>query len=469
MPQTSIQVPYNRKIHFIWWGNPKGNPSYEAAALDGPNELAQQISRQSSWVINYWYQEEYHSFFNRKLNSEIQRRPVANRDVLAATDLTAAEQGGFRDEHPDLVAFLPRVIQGLAHFKAYSAVVDLLQMVVLYMEGGYYFDTTIHVPDHEVFLHELAAEQISPRLIEQKQSAGGTGFGFKNQYDVIRQHRAPEFDVPHFDYWVLTSRPVDPVVESMIDQYLTRCAYGGIVDEGKRIRRLYVSNKNPQRLVDTAVGHLIADSVWQGMYLSKKREIETQQIEPNEMNRMVFEAMMSHSWPLLRKYPVYRIIRCLLPNNRERNESVIDQIAASPDRLIENLKMHDYSSSISPLRGFIREVLISSGLIEEVETYVADIPRHAGKISSIVYAGNQASMVTSLLEHRNDAIRLLYDDLKDQSLFEKLFERFEITDISSFHTRILAIIPPGPISYQWHGWHPRYKVFKYNASTWRVS
>ncbi len=472
MPQTSIQVPYNRKIHFIWWGNPAGNPRYKAAAIDGPNELAQQIDKQSSWAINYWYQQEHHGFFDQVLHPEIVRRPIADRNVLAASDLTVAEQSEFRDDHPDMVASLPRVMQGLTHFNAYSAVVDLLQMVVLYMEGGYYFDTTVYVPDSDVFLIELATEKISPRLIEQ---GGSKSAGFENYLNAARQQSSQEFHVPNFDYWVLYSKPGEKIVASMVKNYLMRCFYGRICDDGALIKNEYLKRgSSPDRLTDEVVGRLVAHSVWEGLYFAKRDLLGLNGNEDKEANNAIFRAMMEHTWPLMTMGPGYEFLIYLYTDLNAELAEINDALLFRSITISKFCEARQYKfeygeNGIMPRREFIYDILANSDLADQADDLIEHMDTNEFVILSRLSQASEAQRIDSLRVGRRKALHAYYHRVSSPGVFfmDNFLKKFNILNEEDFE-REMRHLAPRPTDRSISSWHHRYKMFKYNASTWRV-
>ena len=147
------------KLHFTWWGDPAAHEDiqkrkkYLDAAFSGVNKLAG--LNHGNWKLNYWFQAEHAETFERHLAPGVIRRPVVGFDPLSACNPGSTEVVDLREGQPDLAADLPRVLESLHFYRAYSAMKDLTELFTLYLEGGFFFDTTIFVPEARRFFYVL--------------------------------------------------------------------------------------------------------------------------------------------------------------------------------------------------------------------------------------------------------------------------------------------------------------------------
>jgi hypothetical protein len=491
MPEVKIRVPYERKIHFIWWGDPRGNEKYIDAAFSGPNSLAE---NHGNWRINYWFQAEHEKIFDPKgfqkkdfkkkgpqpgLHPAIIRRRISDRNILDASDLSPSEKRDFASKHSNLTAFLPRVIQGLETFRAHSAIVDLLQMVILFIEGGYYFDTSIYVPDHQQFYTALANESLSPRFVEQ---GGSKPFGFENRLDVSEPKSSTEFQVPNFDYWVLFAKPRDTILKSIIDMYLIRCAYGGIKDKGEHVSEYYL-NKN-RKLMDIIVGRLIAHSVWDGLYHSKRREIRSDGMTEEQINNDIFNKMLNHAWTLIRSDGLYEFMTDILRDDDQSNHliTIINDLhdggVTSLTKFCERYRFRLIPSGvndreIAPGIEFVRKTIANSKLVDEVDTMISkfyaeqETEEDKRTIINAIRSVSRNDRINYLKEARSEALRQYFNFLQFNPRYKKLFSDKQIATFEEFKKEMKQLAPK-PLDRKVSSWHSQYNFFKYNAGTWRT-
>lgn len=495
MPKVKIRVPYERKIHFIWWGNPSVDKKYIDAAFSGPNALAE---NHGNWSINYWFQAEHEKIFDPKgfqkkdfkkkgsklgLHPAIIRRRISDRNILDASDLSPSEKRDFAGTHCDLMAFLPRAIQGLETFRAYSAIVDLLQMVVLLIEGGFYFDTSICVPDHRQFYDALANESLSPKFVEQ---GGSKPFGFENQFDVSKQQYSAEFQVPNFDYWVLFAKPEDTILASIIDKYLTRCAFGGIKDNGDYVSKRYIDNKKG-RLKDDIVGRLIAHSVFDGLYHSKRREIRNNGMAKEQINHAIFNKMLNHAWTSILSGdhpPLYEFMTDILRDDNDQSnhlEMIINDLhdggVTALSSFCQRYRFYGIPSGvndreIAPGVEFVRKAIANSELVDNVDTMInkfydeQETDQDKIIIVNAIRSVSRKDRIEYLKETRSAALQQYYEYLTPRE--KKLFSDKHIDNFEDFK-REMKQLAPKPSDRQVSSWHSQYKFFKYNASTWRTA
>lgn len=498
-------------IHFIWWGDPAAHEGlqkrkkYMDAAFSGVNRLAG--LNHGNWKINYWFQAEHAETFNRHLAPGIIRRAMAGFSPLAACDPESPEALGFRAEYPDMAGNLPKVLESLRFYKAYSAMKDLTQLFVLYLEGGFYFDTTIFVPEARRFFDALEQETRFPMFVLNNPSAGPNHLFQQMEYIHVPYRITPPAQrVPAVEYWAMAAQAKDAVLFSSIEKYIARWMFIARGKGAGGALRIMPDEQgdycNGDKLKDHVVGRLVDWSVKDGLI---------------QVFGADYESMEQHCrqhWPKDQIDEVERLIndeehylaeqvRALLLPERLRIalgelEEAIDKTPnaykallaacfdkAQVERLIGGraLALHG--------RRFLHEVLSTFKHTSEklarlplgpIEKSDGDALRNFGldsfsdvekfHILNLLRAliqeeKNIPGLVKILRNAREEEIGIIYE--RGKELNKKLFADLQITSPGDLKQTIreapLQLIPPGR---RVSAWFPRYRFFKQSGQTWKT-
>lgn len=211
-----------RTIHFIWWGNPQSK--YENQAFWGPNRIANHLYQDHLWQIKYWFDAAHEDYFENQLNPRILRQPIDDFDI-------PGKREGFRNRsHNSLRQSVIETLRDLNSYKAYSAMKDLLELYILYFQGGFYFDTTTFVPDPSKFFQALAleTERTLPQFVLNAPEVSYKYFkniGSIEKYISIDGLPYPEDEkkkVVAVDYWAAAANKHDAFMQKASKRYVRR-------------------------------------------------------------------------------------------------------------------------------------------------------------------------------------------------------------------------------------------------------
>jgi hypothetical protein len=262
------------KIHFIWWGDPTGQfteakVEYAQLATQTPNEMAEMLAENDRFEIIFWLQEAYAHRFD--LASSIRKEPSSQ--ILEVLGRSAI------DFDENWRTSLQRVINSLYQHNAFSAIKDLMSLIILYAHGGYYFDTTVKVdPDNQhIFLNGLH-EYDSPRVV-------GRGKGRIHYHQIglmtanaillgrdVDAEDIPILAVPAIDVWAMYSPKGHESVKLMLLSYVSRCIKMGLYSGGKPTNfagldgnEIMLKGGAKDSIRNKLIGHLIIHSVHDGL------------------------------------------------------------------------------------------------------------------------------------------------------------------------------------------------------------
>ncbi|MCB0584717.1 MAG: hypothetical protein KDD06_05245 [Phaeodactylibacter sp.] len=511
MSKTRFEDAPVDKLHFIWWGDPAAyeepqkRKKYLDAAFSGVNRLAG--LNYGNWKINYWFQAEHSETFNKHLSRGIVRRPIARFDPLSACDATSPEVMAFLSNQPDMAARLSRVLESLHFYKAFSAMKDLTQLFVLYLEGGFFFDTTIFVPEVRKFFAALEQESVFPMFVLNNPSAGLnhpfhgiTYIFFPGKLDP------PTRRVPAVEYWAMAARAQDEIILAGMEEYITRwmfIASGSGAGEEKRIipeeRNKYCAG---DRLKDHVVGRLIDWSVKDGLVRAFGEDYES------------MERLCRQHWPTDQINEVVRLINneeqylagqiraLLLPEGQRIDmgelEEVIEDdpngykaLLAACFNTVQVENLIGIQATALYGRRFLYEVLLAFKqtneylnqlLLEPIEKFDGDalidfdLDYFTGvekfqvlKLlrDLIQEERNIPQLVSILRDAREEEAGIIYNRRKeiDRILFASLGITSPETFIQAIRQVPLELIPPGR---RVSTWFPPYRFFKKSGQTWKT-
>lgn len=155
-------------IHYIWWG-----PSVDAFDPTAVREVAHQTIGLS--MIQVWCHKSTQPRMSELLSGFINIRVngLPDHGILPSWIATKKMQEWESLLNADLAKSTSNVITHLTQYKAYSAVKDLLMLVLLYVEGGYYLDTTTFMAPKSLVI----AASIHGQAKTLEQALGALEFG----------------------------------------------------------------------------------------------------------------------------------------------------------------------------------------------------------------------------------------------------------------------------------------------------
>ncbi|WP_375769973.1 hypothetical protein NR798_03525 [Archangium gephyra] len=219
-------------VHFIWWG-----PFNEEKCIAHPNAIADELNG-TPHQLYYWCRIEDEPQFKRALRPRIKVVGIRMFQQLALS------RTGIWNE-PYCKGALD-VLKRLDRHKAFSAVKDLMSLLILYLHGGLYLDTTVRLspapermgkPNQQSLRDGLRALGDTPKLPvfggEQPHQpllytplAVSTG---ARDYDLGED---TVLQVPVLDVWALYSPAAHPVFETMVNGYVARAERVGVTRSG---------------------------------------------------------------------------------------------------------------------------------------------------------------------------------------------------------------------------------------------
>lgn len=267
-PKRKAEIEKTPVVHYVWWGDPQ-TAEHRANATQTPNAMAAQRA-----TVRYWRQA---GAFSGVLDPNIEDRPIAR-----LSDLLRGGDG--RPMHSGLMGrgiMLDNIVATLAHYRAFSAVKDLVSLCVLYREGGYYFDTTTALLAAPASIPGRLVPHDRPRLARTKPAPGYKGYFYFFLHDrgieaTLAAQMVPE-EVPGvvksvgYDVWAMYAPPRHPAVLQMLLSYIARCEHFGLYEApstkrqfgGKTIHAYMTQDDKEER--NRIIGNLIITSVQEGL------------------------------------------------------------------------------------------------------------------------------------------------------------------------------------------------------------
>ncbi|MCB0593532.1 MAG: hypothetical protein H6557_00885 [Lewinellaceae bacterium] len=498
------------KLHFTWWGDPAAHEDiqkrkkYLDAAFSGVNKLAG--LNHGNWKLNYWFQAEHAETFERHLAPGVIRRPVVGFDPLSACNPGSTEVVDLREGQPDLAADLPRVLESLHFYRAYSAMKDLTELFTLYLEGGFFFDTTIFVPEARRFFDALEQETRFPVFVLNNPSAGlNHPFHAINYIYYPVRLDPPTHQVPAVEYWAMAARAKNEVLLCSMKQYIQRWRFIAREQTAGGRLRITESERNKycdgQKLKDHIVGRLIDWSVKDGLVQVFGADYESmenhcRQHWPKDQIDEVARLMNNEEQHLAEQ------VRALLLPEKLRIdlgelEKTIDKdpnaykalLAACFDKAQAEKLIGAKATALYGKR-FLHEILsvfkhriakLNRLPLAPIEKFDGDALRnfdldsfsgvekfHILKLlrALIQEEGNVPQLVNILRDAREEEIEIIYNRRKEQD--RKLFADLGIVSPGLFKQAIqdvpVQLIPPGR---RVSTWFPGYRFFKKSGQTWK--
>ncbi len=269
----SLETSVKTKIHFIWWGNPQTDDQ-KSSATAMPNLMSSMIPAQGQHTVMYWRQ---YGDFNGELNPAIELQEIrSSAEILLDTSMWYGRG-----------ILIDSIVNSLTQYHAYSAVKDLLSLLVLYKHGGYYFDTTITVNplvrDAQILRNLL--DYSEPRIVLNA-SRGNFTFAPDDRSgdatfsaQIISPTMPGVIQTPSVDVWAMYAPKENECVGIMIDAYLERAQNLGLnkYPSSKRIHILdqevhEIMTRENKTMRNELIGKLIICSVQEGLVKYTKRQ-----------------------------------------------------------------------------------------------------------------------------------------------------------------------------------------------------
>lgn len=498
-------------IHFIWWGDPAAHQDIHRrkkhmdAAFTGVNKLAG--LNYGNWKINYWFQSEHSEAFDKHLSPGIIRRPIRGFDPLTACEADKPEARAFRNEQADMAGALPKVLESLNFYGAYSAMKDLTQLFVLYLEGGFYFDTTIFVPEARKFFDALEREALFPLLVLNNPSAGPNHLFQQMEYIHVPSRIIPPAQrVPAVEYWAMAARPKDAVLFSGMEQYIARWRHIARGKNAEGALRIMTEEQGDyckgDKLKDHIVARLVDWSVKDGLvrvfgedYDGMERHCR--QHWPKDQIEEVENLMNNEE-----HYLAGQVRALLLPEKLRIDLGELEEVISDGPNAYKALLAACFNKAqVEKLIGgqalalygrrFLHAVLstfkqaseqLARLPLEPIEKFDEDALRdfdldsfsgvekfHILSLlkSLIQEEKNILQLVNILRDAREEEIEIIYKKRKERD--GKLLADLGITSLDGFKQTIrevpLQLIPPGR---RVSTWFPRYRFFKQSGQTWKA-
>lgn len=266
-------------LHFIWWG-----PFRDGDCETTPNAMASAVGTHN---IIYWCKAEHADAFRAKLH--------ANIEVKSCDSLTRIFEGA----PPSWSDLAERCLADLATARAFSAVKDLLAMIILLKHGGLYLDTTCLLCPPPLGMKYGGSLQVTANTLKDFLDAPPgdiqypffgdmmyhmpfmmtaqaivLGSDWEAAHDSSEQVDLELFEalamkVPHVDVWAVYSPPGNGALTIAIESYLSRCVRMGL--DGTDQPKNFSNSKGtevlsaPSRGRDDLIGSLIIRAVLDGL------------------------------------------------------------------------------------------------------------------------------------------------------------------------------------------------------------
>ena len=246
----------SRTIHFIWWGNPQDR--YETHAFLGPNRIANHLYQDTLWQVKYWFDAAHEDYFDNQLDPRILRQPIDDFDI-------PGKREGIRNRsYNSLRQSVIETLRDLNRYEAYSGMKDLLELYILYFQGGFYFDTTTFVPDPAEFFQALTAESNLPQFVLNKPDVGYKYFkkiGANEKFIDLPNPPFPKTKknaVAWVDFWAVAAGKHDSFMQKSAKRYVQRWKYISgaandikIVQQNGKLKRFVIANLIDWSVKDT--------------------------------------------------------------------------------------------------------------------------------------------------------------------------------------------------------------------------
>jgi hypothetical protein len=254
-------------VHFIWWGPSRGDDSNKT-----PSDVALAF-RGTQHSVKFWCKAENREEFATQLVGST--LPLTVESCSSVPEIVGEALYATNRQLFDQAQL---VLTSLDAAKAFSAIKDLISLVILYRHGGYYLDTTTF-PDLEA--HTRLADAVghppdSPRMVQLSDGPATRHVpGLQTGRSIVsgKDPRAmvDEFFVPLVDVWAMYSPPQDPTILLAIQSYVSRANRVGLYpggepfNFGKTMASDVLKNEDSGR--EELIGNLVIRAVYDGFLM----------------------------------------------------------------------------------------------------------------------------------------------------------------------------------------------------------
>lgn len=270
-PKRKAKLHKLPMVHFVWWGNPKNASDYQASATALPNAMGQLQKKITVFSgldhtdvdvpkiqVNYWCQHDattLHGWLSTN---------VTVRKITKLSDLMMEDGHAIHGVFMGRGKTLDGIVDTLSKYYMYSAAKDLIELCVLYKYGGYYFDTTMLMPEKKAdfpdkFTPEPKNDSGEPELRFPKTIGGGPYLYLRNDRSIFgtlsggMRSKMDGLDVfvsANIDVWAAYFPPRSDALLMMIDSYIERCVNLGLDEYPSKqiisIDRIIGTSWNPE-------------------------------------------------------------------------------------------------------------------------------------------------------------------------------------------------------------------------------
>lgn len=153
----------NTQLNFIWCGNPL-NPQYKDAAFNGPLSFLKR-TQNSDTDITYWCADEHKEAVQQYLDQYCQDNNIQKKITVKSLKenlLTELQNKGFitEEERIKIEALYNKMIE----YKDFNVAKELFSPLILLLNGGYFFDTTITVNTEPVDQNDSLPDLTLPEI-----------------------------------------------------------------------------------------------------------------------------------------------------------------------------------------------------------------------------------------------------------------------------------------------------------------
>ncbi|EPX61979.1 hypothetical protein D187_009882 [Cystobacter fuscus DSM 2262] len=284
-------------IHFIWWGPVRGPECYAT-----PNAIARYSGLFHK--LKFWCRAEDRQAFRQVLDTRIEIIGINKSFLqLAQNQRGLLAQKDFQDA--------TWVLHELNRHKAFSAVKDLLSLLVLYTQGGIYLDTTTRLSAMAERMKYMGQQNLNkgieqlggePRVVLLEDTIPHAPLLQTTQAILFGEDDSGKgspkpIDVPLIDVWALYSPPGHAAFKTMLLSYVSRAnrmglnqtrtpanVFSKIGDEEVHGVDL-LQDREGRELRNKLIGNLIIRSVYDGLLVN--------------CSNLDGEQLANYAWPTL--------------------------------------------------------------------------------------------------------------------------------------------------------------------------
>ncbi|WP_346882201.1 glycosyltransferase [uncultured Algibacter sp.] len=254
------------KVHFIWWGPCPATDDIASLSrcIGMPIEVANACRDHE---IIFWCKPTAQFAFNEAIGDNLKGGMITIKGIhsiplLAGEDLYTGDEKAWYDDAQEN-------LQTLDALRAYSAIKDLLSLIILYKEGGFYMDTTMMIKNATA-LNKVLSETITvPKVVQidggvSHQVGLQTGISIASGTDG-RVDYMPT--VPLIDVWTISSPIKNKSLELMFKSYVSRCNRMGLFPGGTtgNFYKIIGRDEMTGNYRNDLIGNLIIRSVYDGL------------------------------------------------------------------------------------------------------------------------------------------------------------------------------------------------------------